>query len=301
MKLGTYVLAARPWSFTMTLISVTLGSLLGSRGGPFGWAVYGLTLAGMICVHAATNLLNDYCDFRHGVDRPDSPTARYREHPLLTGRLRPAEVLAAAWLLYGLALAEAFILAAWRGWFILAPVAVGGLASVFYSAGPLKYKHRGGGELSVFLMWGPLMMLGAGYLQSASWSAWKAVLPISVLQGLWVALVIFANNLKDIGYDRQTQVTTVAVRLGRRQGLEVYTLCLAAVYLLAGLEVAAGILPVWSLLAFASLPAAIGLVRSFRAAAEIPADADPRTAQAGMLFGALLSASLVLQRFLPLP
>ncbi len=299
MKLATYLLAARPWSFTMTLISVTLGSLLGSQGGRFGWTVYALTLAGMVAVHAATNLLNDYCDFRQGVDRPDSPTARYREHPLVSGRLRPAQVLGAACLLYGLALADSVILAAWRGWIILALVGAGGLASVLYSAEPLKYKHRGGGELSVFLMWGPLMMLGAGYVQSASWRAWKEVLPVSVIQGLWVALVIFANNLKDIGYDRETRVSTVAVLLGRRRALALYTVCLAAVYLLTGLEVLGGFLPVWSLASLASLPAAILLLLSFHRAEEIPVDADPRTAQAGMIFGVLLIGSLVLQRFLP--
>jgi 1,4-dihydroxy-2-naphthoate octaprenyltransferase len=300
LKLGTYFLAARPWSFTMTLISVTLGSLLGSRGGPFGWAVYLPTLVGMIFVHAATNLLNDYCDIRHGVDRPDSPTARYREHPLLTGRLEPAQVLAAARLLYGLALADALLLAAWRGWAVLGLAAAGGLASVFYSAGPVQYKHRGGGELSVFLMWGPLMMLGASYLQTASWSAWPRVLPIAVVQGLWVALVIFANNLKDIAYDRHTAVTTLAVLLGRRRGLAVYSLSLAVIYLLTGLQVLAGILPVWSLLAFASLPIAAGLVRSFHALQEIPVDADPRTARVGMIFGVLLVGSLLLQRLVPL-
>jgi 1,4-dihydroxy-2-naphthoate octaprenyltransferase len=200
--------------------------------------------------------------------------------------------------LYGLALAEAAILAAWRGWTILPLAAVGGLASVFYSAGPVKYKHRRGGELSVFLMWGPLMMLGAGYLQDASWSVWKEVLPVSIIQGLWVALVIFANNLKDIGYDGQNQVRTVAVLLGRRQGVTVYTLCLAGIYLLTALEVLAGILPVWALIAFGSLPAAVSLIRSFRAAAEIPVNADPRTAQAGMAFGVLLIGSLVLQKLL---
>jgi 1,4-dihydroxy-2-naphthoate octaprenyltransferase len=90
----------------------------------------------------------------------------------------------------------------------------------------------------------------------------------------------------------------VAVLLGRRQGVTVYTLCLAGIYLLTALEVLAGILPVWALIAFGSLPAAVSLIRSFRAAAEIPVNADPRTAQAGMAFGVLLIGSLVLQKLL---
>ncbi len=296
MRLDAVLQASRPWSFTMTVISVTLGSLIGARGRAFHWGVYLPTLFGMICVHAATNLLNDYCDVRAGVDRPDSPTARYREHPLLTGTLRPRQVLNAARILYGVALADAVLLAAWRGWIVLAIVAVGGLASIFYSAGPIQYKHRGGGELSVFLMWGPLMMFGSSFLQSSSWAHWPAVLLISVLQGLWVALVIFANNLKDIDFDRQVEVVTLAGRLGRGRGTVMFAACLALIYLLCGIEVLAGVLPLWSLAVFVSLPVVVRLVREFRTAGEVPVDADPRTAQAGMIFGLLLAASLLVQR-----
>ena len=37
----------------------------------------------MILAHAATNVLNDYFDFRHGVDVKGAPTTLYRRHPLV--------------------------------------------------------------------------------------------------------------------------------------------------------------------------------------------------------------------------
>ena len=67
----------------MTAISVALAAVVGVDHYRIRWGVFALLLVGMIFVHAATNLINDYFDVRHGVDHPESPTARYREHPIL--------------------------------------------------------------------------------------------------------------------------------------------------------------------------------------------------------------------------
>ncbi len=84
-----WILAARPWSFTMTAISVSVGGALAALDDAFSWPLYLLTLIGTILMHAASNLINDYDDVRHGVDDPKVPTARYRPHPLMEGRLTP--------------------------------------------------------------------------------------------------------------------------------------------------------------------------------------------------------------------
>ena len=296
LDLRTLLLAVRPWSFTMTTVSVTVASLMALPA--FDWALYLLVLAGMILVHAATNLINDYFDVRHGVDCPDSPTARYRPHPLLTGMLRPRQVLAGVLALYGLSALIGLYLISLRGWPIALVAALGGLASFFYTAGPIQYKHRALGELSVFFMWGPLMMLGTYYVQTGHWDRLGPVIWVSLPIGLWVALVLLANNLKDIKYDLRTGLT-LGTLLGRKGTLQLYTLLVAIVYLLTALGMILQAIPLWGLLIFASLPMAWKLIRTFQAAPEIPADADPRTAQLAMIFGLLLILSLLLDHFIP--
>jgi 1,4-dihydroxy-2-naphthoate octaprenyltransferase len=297
LDLHTLLLAVRPWSFTMTAISVTVGSLLALPA--FNGGLYLLVLVGMIAVHAATNLINDYFDVRHGVDRPDAPTARYRPHPLLTGALHPRWALWGAFALYGVAALIGLYLTLTRGWPIAVIAVLGGLASFFYTAGPIQYKHRALGEFSVFWMWGPLMLLGAYYVQTGGWDQTDAVIWASLPIGLWVALVLLANNMKDIDYDRTQGVTTLGTLLGRRRALQLYTLLIVIVYLLSGLAVAIRALPPWALLVFLSLPMAWRLVRSLGSASEIPPDADPRTAQLATLFGFLLIVALLLHHFLP--
>ncbi|OGF52700.1 MAG: hypothetical protein A2Z21_03675 [Candidatus Fraserbacteria bacterium RBG_16_55_9] len=280
----------------MTTVSVTVASLMALP--TFNWPLYLAVLAGMILVHAATNLINDYFDVRHGVDRSDSPTARYRPHPLLTGILSPRQALVGILILYGLSALIGLYLVWLRGWPIAVIAALGGLASFFYTAGPIQYKHRALGECSVFFMWGPLMMLGTYYVQTGSWDHAAPVLWASLPIGLWVALVLLANNLKDIKYDLQTGLT-MGTLLGRKGTLRLYTLLVAIVYLLTALGMILHVIPLWGILVFASLPMAWKLLRMLQSAPEIPPDADPRTAQLAMIFGLLLILSLLLEHFIP--
>lgn len=89
MNAKTLFLATRPWSFTMTFSSVTLGTLIAALAGSFNVFLYALTLGGMIAFHAATNLLNDFYDVKHGVDKVGAPTTKYRPHPSATGQESP--------------------------------------------------------------------------------------------------------------------------------------------------------------------------------------------------------------------
>jgi 1,4-dihydroxy-2-naphthoate octaprenyltransferase len=277
----------------MTAISVSLAAAASAGVRAFPWLSYFLVLAGKILVHAATNLLNDYFDVRHGVDRPDSPTARYRAHPLIDGSFTPRQVLSAALACYGVALILAGYLAALRGPVVLVFAAVGGLASVFNTAGPVRYKHLALGEASVFLAWGPLMMLATSTIVTGGWERALRVGFLSIVQGLWVALVIFANNLKDISFDETTRVRTVANLMGKSTALRAFIGSLAAIYLLAGVLIALGVIPVWGIAVLLSLPSALLLVQNLLRSAEVPVDADPRTAQTGMIFGLLLLAAFL--------
>ncbi|MHB8111254.1 MAG: UbiA family prenyltransferase, partial [Syntrophorhabdaceae bacterium] len=80
-KAKNIFISTRPWSFTMSLISVSVGTLLAAQEGPISWFWFFLVCLGIVSFHAAANVLNDYFDTRYQVDQMDSPTARYRPHP----------------------------------------------------------------------------------------------------------------------------------------------------------------------------------------------------------------------------
>jgi 1,4-dihydroxy-2-naphthoate octaprenyltransferase len=275
----------------MTAISVTVGAAMSAVDGPFHWGLYFLTLGGMIILHAATNLINDYFDVRSGVDTVEASTAQYRPHPLVEGRLRTKAVLIVCLCLYGVASIIGLYLAATRGWVILGIGLVGAVASFTYTAPPLKYKYNALGEVSVFIMWGPLMFEGAYYVQRNSFSA--EALWVSLPFGGLVALVLLVNNLRDVENDQSKGIRTLPIVIGKKNGIRLYVTLVVLAYLGVLCMSVAGPLGLWSLVVLLSLPLAFRLLKELMRG--IPADGDARTAQLDTAFGSLLVLSLVME------
>jgi 1,4-dihydroxy-2-naphthoate octaprenyltransferase len=284
-----WFLASRPWSFSMTVISVSIGSLLGAMTGSFSWGFYMLVLAGLIILHAATNLINDYYDVRSGVDFLDVSTAQYRPHPLLEGKLTPRQVRNGALLLYAIAVVIGIYLAAERGWQLLWIGCIGIFASLAYTAPPFRYKYKALGEFSVFLMWGPLMVGGAYFIQRQEFAT--EALWVSLPFGTLVALVLLINNTRDIRHDKQKGIVTLPILIGERNGLRLYTALVVLAYVGILLMSLLGPLDLWALIVLASLPLALRLLKQMKG--QIPVDADAQTAKLDTAFGLLLVLSLL--------
>jgi len=286
-----WFLASRPWSFSMTAISISVGSALAAIDGAFSWKLFTLALTSGILLHAATNLINDYYDVKNGVDTAAAATAQYRPHPIVEKLIPAEQVLWVAYGLFALAALIGIYLAAVSGWMVFWIGLIGLLAGLTYTAPPLKYKYVALGELSVFLMWGPLMVEGAYYVQRQTFDP-KAFW-ISLPFGILVALVLLANNIRDIEHDRSKQIRTLAILLGRRTGLAAYLFLMILAY--AGIVFLAlsHVLTLWVFIILATLPLAVKLLRQMLH--DIPADADAQTAKLDTAFGLLLVASLVIE------
>lgn len=295
-KTKNYFIATRPWSFTMSLISVSMGTLLAAENGPILWGWYILVCVGIVFFHATANIYNDYFDTLYKVDQPDSPTAHYRPQPLLSGMFTPRQLLTEAIVLNVLTVGIGLTLAFYRSPIVLGIGFVGFLASLFYTAGPIKYKYRALGEFFVFLMWGPLMFEGAYVVQRQVLSL-KAFY-LSIPFGILVALVLLANNIRDIAYDSRQGIKTIGILLGGRQSFRLYTGLILTAYLYIIGMVLLGTLGPWGLLVLLSFPKAIFLLKTFTE--KIPDAADAITAQLNTLFGLLLIAALILNKTVPL-
>ncbi len=288
-------ISTRPWSFAMSLISVSVGTLLAAETGPVSWSWFALVALGIVCFHATANIYNDYFDTIYKIDQPDSPTARYRPQPIIAGLFTPKGLLAEGIILSVITIAIGLLLAYERSIYVLWIGLIGFLASIFYTAGPIKIKYRAWGEFFVFLMWGPLMFEGAYVVQTQTLSL--KVLYISVPFGVLVALVLLANNIRDIAYDSRQGIKTIGILLGNRHSLFVYAGLILAAYVYVIFLVALGILSPWGLLVLFSLPKAVGLLKNF--AEKIPEAADAVTAQLNTVFGLLLIAALILSKTIP--
>jgi len=273
----------------MTVISVGVGSAMAAIDGPFSWPLFLLALASAVLLHAATNLINDYYDVKNGIDTVEAATAQYRPHPLVEGLLPAEQVRWAAYGLFAIAAAIGLYLAAVCGPTVFWIGLIGLLAGLTDTAPPLKYKYVALGELSVFLMWGPLMVEGAYFVQRQALSAMSFW--VSLPFGALVALVLLANNIRDFDHDRSRRIRTLAILLGRNGALYCYLLLMVAAY--AGIAALAGALTPWVLIIFLTVPLAVRLLRQMIRA--VPKDADAQTAKLDTAFGVLLVLSLVIE------
>lgn len=289
-KARALLVSSRPWSFPMTLGSVLVGTLLAAKTGGLDFLNMFLVALGTVILHGAANLTNDYFDFKEQVDRDGSPTTRYRDQPLVEEWFGSGELKLYFSLMYIAGAAIGGYLTYAAGPMVLVLGVFGVLAGYFYTGG-VRYKYFGWGELAVFLVWGPVMVTGAYYVQTGS-LALSPVL-VSLPLGLLVALTLLANNLRDREYDEDAGVTTLANLLDEKDAVVLYLLLTIGTYSILGYLILEGVLSAWGALGFLSFPLAYRLLKTF--IVEVPDDADARTARLDSVFSGLLSIALVFE------
>ena len=290
MNLRLWFAASRPISFTASVIPVLVGTLLAAED-RFRWWAALLALVGSVLIHAGTNFINDYYDWRKGADNEDSlGPAGFIQRKLVS----PNAVLVAGIGCFAAGSILGLVLCALTSWELLWLGLASVLAGFLYTGAPIHLAYIGLGEVTVFLFMGPVMVVGAYFVQLEEW-AWDpfiASLPIAFL----VTAILQANNLRDIESDRATGKRTIATLIGRKwAGREMYLL-LAGAYVSLVVAAIAGSLPWPALVALATLPAVIPIVKV------VAAGGNPRklnlalvkTAGLHMQFGALMAAGLLL-------
>jgi len=283
----------KPLSLMISVVSVSVGTAVAALHGSVHWPHYFLTLLGSVFLHAGANVINDYFDYEKEIDRRGASSSYATEGRVLVERwLKPWQVVLTASILFALSVPIGLYLTMVRGIPVFVLGFIGFLTGLFYTARPIGLKYLALGEPAVFFMWGPLMVSGAYYVQRGEFSA--QALWISLPIGMLVALILLANNIRDLDFDGVEGVRTIAGFLGRRGAVMLYRLLVALVYGVTILLVVTGHLSAWSLLTLLSLPVAIKLGRMIRG--EVPGDADARTGQLDTVFGFLLVLSISLQR-----
>lgn len=287
--------AARPWSFSASLIPVLLGAMIAAYDGHFNLWLFTLTLIGSLTIHAGTNLINDYYDYRKGADTEQSLGVG---GAIQRGLLTPRQVFWGGIVAFALGSVIGLYLVSVSGPFILALGVLSVLAGFFYTAGPAAFAYIGLGEVIVFLFMGPIMVIGSYYVQAQmlSWQVFLASLPV----GFLVAAILHANNLRDLETDRKIGKRTLATILGRRRANFEYYVLVGGTYAVLLIMIVLRLSPWYTLAALLTLPAAVALMQRVAANAD-PAALNPvlrKTAQLHMRFGILLIAGWVIALFI---
>ena len=237
VSLGKRLRALRAFSFPVSALPVLVATAVVRPPGQWDWPVLIASMLGVVLLHAAGNLFNDYFDFRAGVDRKLDDDESRPGRLLVRGQLAPKDILIEALVCLLLALPVGLYLIYRCGPGLLWFAGGAGFGLYCYTGPPLNLKYRALGEPLIFLVFGPALMLGAGFAQTGRLHL--NILLLSIPVGFATTAILAANNLRDHEEDSTAGIRTLAQVIGTRALRWFYILLVVGCVLsLAGLAIA---------------------------------------------------------------
>lgn len=259
---NSWIQLIRPMTLTGALTPILVGTGFAAINGTIRFDIFFALLLSALLVQSATNMLNDYYDFRYGQDKEKWITAQdcdtkhgpaYRYIPYMAGGILSLAIVIGLWLAMESSM-----------WIILVGT-LGIAAGIKYSAGSTSFSSIGMGETVAFLFLGPVVTALA-YTVQGNMLDFKIIV-ISLPFALLIASMILTNNIrdlkKDLGFRR-----TLANMLGKANAVKLLAGLLSLAYVTVILLVIFRVLPFTALSVVLASAFAIRLLYSFRKDAE---------------------------------
>ena len=289
--LKDWIFATRPWSFTVSGLPAFVAMMYAIYAFPecsANWVLGVIAVIGAVVFHAGGNLISDYNDFKYGVDRDGIVGA----DTLTSGLFLPNQILAFGWAFISVGVAMGLFLVSQVGINLIWIGLFGTVGAVFY----FKFKRRALGDLLIFLVYGPTIMLGTGYVMLGyiNWTLLFVSFPMAFI----TVNVLHSNNTRDMKSDCQAEIKTYAMVIGLRASILYYYLLTTLAYVFIIAMVILNILPVVALIALITAPLAYKNCRAMSKATEDDKSSinnlDKSTAQLQLMFSATLALALII-------
>jgi 1,4-dihydroxy-2-naphthoate octaprenyltransferase len=213
----SWIKAARLRTLPLALSGILMGSALAAFFGNFNPIVFVFAVLTATFIQVFSNFANDYGDFQKGTDNQE------RLGPVRTlqgGEISLSEMKKGMFAVGSLSFILGITLVFFGTWkynhtafFVFIGLGILSLlAAYFYTAGKKSYGYIGLGDLSVFLFFGLLPVIGAFYLHTGKINH-EIILP-ALSMGFFSTGVLNLNNTRDIENDKQSGKITIAVKLG---------------------------------------------------------------------------------------
>lgn len=227
-----------------------------------------LTFAGVMALHASVDLLNDFWDFKRGIDTRTTRTKMSGGTGVLPeGLLKPSSVYRAgiAFLIIGSLIGGYFVII--DGIIIAVILGFAILSIYFYST---KIVDSGLGEFFVAVK-GSMIVIGTFFIQSGQISSESILAGIVV--GSLSSLVLFIASFPDHDADKSKGRKTLVIAVGKRNASKLFWIFPLISYSAILVGVYANLFPLFSLISFCSLPlmikSGLGLQKNYDSITEL--------------------------------
>jgi 1,4-dihydroxy-2-naphthoate polyprenyltransferase len=221
-----WLAAARLRTLPLAFSGIILAAFLAKSKGVFSLPTFLLTISTTVLLQVLSNFANDYGDTQNGADLVDrvGPTRTVQ-----SGSITPALMLKGIYFIGILALLSGLVLlyVAFSGFlntYFAVFLTIGILAIIAaytYTAGSKPYGYAGLGDVSVFIFFGLVGVLGTLFLFTKSFESID-LLP-AMASGALATGVLNINNIRDIASDKKAGKITIPVRLGRSYAIFYHT------------------------------------------------------------------------------
>ena len=251
----TFLLATPLPFLTATLVPILLGIAVAGYDGDFNiWLAF-LTVVAGAAVHIGLNVANDVFDALSGADEANYRPTQFSggSRVIQRGILGLSRMIAISVIAYAVGITLGVYLVIETGSLELLGIGMIGIfLSVFDTAPPLRLVHRGLGEITTALGFGPVMVLGAYVVQTGRLALEPLIasLPVAIL----IALILYVNEIPDRPGDAAVGKRTLPVRLSREVVTQGFLLMAIAAFAIVAAGAISGMLPVYTLIALVALP-----------------------------------------------
>lgn len=284
-------LAIRPKTLLASVGPIVLGTALASSQVMINQMLFIASLICALALQIAVNLANDLFDGLSGVD------SKSRIGPIRVvqaGLISVTAIKRALFIICAIAVGAGIYLVLQGGWeiFVLGALSLAGVFA--YSAGPFPLASKALGELTVFVFFGWIAVLGSYYLQTQTLSF--IAFGFATSSGLLSAAIMLVNNIRDITSDKAAGKITLAVLLGAKKARIGFSLFIisALVIHLGITSLVADIL--WVSLIICLLPSYWLIMAIFKQEGAPLNDILARTAQLGFVYNLSVALLWLLNR-----
>lgn len=259
MSAKALFMETRPQFLLLSPILVFLGMSIALYNGSFNTLHYILANIGLVLLHASVNILNDYDDFKSGIDLKVNRTPFSGGSGILpAGLLTPRAVLILGWTTFFLAVPIGVYFVTIHGWRLLPLFMVGAIFVIWYTS--LITKVGGGlAEITAGLGLGTLPVYGTYVVMGGQfdWGALYAAVP----SGFLVFNLLLLNEFPDSEADKIAHRKTLPITVGHSKAALIYSTLVMMTYSWVAVGAIFNLMPIWTLLCLLTLPMGIKAIK----------------------------------------
>lgn len=287
-----YISLTRPHTLTASFIPIFVGTAATLPFGNIRWSMFFAMLIATLLIQSATNMFNEYYDFKRGLDSEDSVGIA---GAIVRNGMKPKIVLTYALVFYLIAALIGIYIAYSSSWWILVIGAISMAVGYLYTGGPFPISWTPLGEVFAGLFMGTIIIMITFFIHTGTLHIFPLIisLPITITIGLLNMFNNIRDRVKDAASGRKTFVIIVGKERATQTVNFLLLLCYLFVIVLSFIDLFASLFMLLPLLSFKQCRKTVTLLKK----GDLPIELIPAMASMGKLntmYGVLFSVGLLI-------